>query len=100
MRTRRPFKTFLAWDKETGKVNFEFEPRTSKFPPRKTAAGKTPAAKEPAAKYMPVTKVAKTAVAKKAVPAKKAAAKAPRKTGPGLKPSAPLVAITEVIKKL
>ena len=32
MRTRRPFKAFLAWDKEAGKVNFEFTP--SKFPPR------------------------------------------------------------------
>ncbi len=41
MRTRRAFKAFLAWDAEAGKVNFEFEPRTSKFPPRKTAAGKT-----------------------------------------------------------
>ena len=76
-------------------MNFEFELRTSKFPTCKMATGKTPAAK-----YMPVTKVAKNAVAKKAVLAKKAAAKAPRKTGPGLKPSAPLVAITEVIKKL
>jgi DNA topoisomerase III len=37
MRTRRAFKAFLAWDKEAGKVNFEFEPRESKFPPRKTA---------------------------------------------------------------
>jgi DNA topoisomerase III len=37
MRTRRAFKAFLAWDKEAGKVNFEFAP--SKFPPRKTAAG-------------------------------------------------------------
>ena len=25
MRTRRPFKAFLAWDKEAGKVNFEFD---------------------------------------------------------------------------
>ena len=30
MRTRRAFKAFLAWDKEAGKVNFEFTP--SKFP--------------------------------------------------------------------
>jgi DNA topoisomerase-3 len=106
MRTRRPFKAFLAWDKEAGKVNFEFAP--SKFPPRKGAAGKTPAAKEPAAKYAPAAKAAKTA-AKKAAPAKKAAApKAPRKTGAGLKPSAELAAVigaepvarTEVIKKL
>jgi DNA topoisomerase-3 len=117
MRTRRPFKAFLAWDSEAGKVNFEFEPRTSKFPPRKGAAGKTPGAREPAAKYTPVAKAAKTAVksaakkapGKKAAPAKKVAGpKAPRKTGPGLKPSADLAAVigaepvarTEVIKRL
>jgi DNA topoisomerase-3 len=114
MRTRRAFKAFLAWDKEAGKVNFEFEPRASKFPPRKTAAGKTPAVKEPAAKYAPAAKAAKTAAgkktaAKKAAPAKKAAApKAPRQTGAGLKPSAELAAVigsdavarTQVIKKL
>ncbi len=118
MRTRRAFKAFLAWDAEAGKVNFEFEPRTSKFPPRKTAAGKT-AAKEPAAKYAPAAKSAKAApgkkiaakktAVKKAVPAKKTAtAKAPRKTGAGLNPSAELAAVigaepiarTQVIKKL
>ena len=100
MRTRRAFKAFLAWDKEAGKVNFEFEPRTSKFPPRKTAA-KAPA---------------KAAAVKKAAPAKKAAAKktaapkAPRKTtaASGKQPSAALVAVIgeglvsrpEVTKKL
>jgi len=101
MRTRRAFKAFLAWDKEAGKVNFEFEPRTSKFPPRKTAAGAP----------------AKTAAVKKAAPAKKAAAakktaapKAPRKTtaASGKQPSAALVAVIgeglvsrpEVTKKL
>lgn len=47
-KTRRAFKAFLVWDKDGGKVGFEFEPRTSKFPPRKTAAG-TPA-KAPARK--------------------------------------------------
>ena len=118
MRTRRPFKAFLAWDAEAGKVNFEFEPRTSKFPPRKAAAGGA-AAKEPAAKYAPAGKAAKAvpatkaaarkAAAKKAAPAKKApAAKAPRKTGAGLKPSNDLAAVigaepvarTQVIKKL
>jgi DNA topoisomerase-3 len=115
MRTRRAFKAFLAFDKEAGKVNFEFEPRTSKFPPRKTAGGA--GAKEPAAKYTATAKAAKTAAksaakkapAKKAPAAKKAAApKAPRKTGAGLKPSAHLAAVigaepvarTEVIKKL
>jgi DNA topoisomerase-3 len=93
-------------------VNFEFEPRTSKFPPRKTAGGKAPAGK-----FTPVAKAAKTAAktaakkapAKKSPAAKKAAApKAPRKTGAGLKPSADLAAVigadpvarTEVIKKL
>jgi DNA topoisomerase III len=112
MRTRRAFKAFLAWNKDEGKVTFEFAP--SKFPPRKTAAGKTPAAKEPAAKYGAAAKTAaktaaKKAPAKKATPAEKAAApKAPRKTGAGLKPSAELAAVigaepvarTEVIKKL
>ncbi|MEN9491230.1 MAG: hypothetical protein RJA63_1679, partial [Pseudomonadota bacterium] len=53
------FKAFLAWDAEAGKVGFEFEPRESKYPPRKTAAKKAPA---------------KKAAARKA-PAKKAAAK-------------------------
>jgi DNA topoisomerase III len=110
MRTRRAFKAFLAWNKEEGKVSFEFEPRASKFPPRKAAAGKTPAAKEPAAKYVAGAKTAaKKAPAKKAPPVKKAAApKAPRKPGAGLKPSAELAAVigtepvarTEVIKKL
>jgi DNA topoisomerase-3 len=46
MRTRRAFKAFLAWDAQAGKVAFEFEPRASKFPPRKTAA----AAAKPAAR--------------------------------------------------
>ena len=123
MRTRRPFKAFLAFDKEAGKVNFEFEPRASKFPPRKTTGA---TAKQPTAKYSPVAKAAKTAAktaagaAAKRAPAKKAAAKkapavkkatapkAPRKPGVGLKPSAELAAVigsepvarTQVIKKL
>ncbi|HEY0825684.1 MAG TPA: DNA topoisomerase III [Ramlibacter sp.] len=114
MRTRRPFKAYLAWDAEAGKVNFEFEPRASKFPPRKTAgaATKATAADKAAAKAprTPVKATAKAAkaVARKAAPAKKAAAKAPRKTGAGLKPSPELAAVigsepvarTEVIKKL
>ena len=108
MRTRRAFKAFLAWNKDEGKVTFEFAP--SKFPPRKTAAGKTPAAKEPAAKYAAKAAgktAAKKAPAKKAA-AKKAAPKAPRNPGAGLKPSAELAAVigaepvarTQVIKKL
>ena len=119
MRTRRSFKAFLAWNAEENKVSFEFEPRVSKYPPRKTktpfgkaapakAAGKT-AAKTTAAK----TTAAKTAKApaKKAVKsaAKSAAAKTPRKAAVGnLTPSAELAAVigdgkvarTEVIKKL
>ena len=100
-RTRRSFKAFLAWDKEAGKVNFEFEPRESKYPPRKTAA-------RPAAKAAPVKKAA---AAKKAPAAKKAAApKVPRKTtaATGKQPSAALAAVIgegpvsrpEVVKKL
>ncbi|HVZ47027.1 MAG TPA: DNA topoisomerase III [Ramlibacter sp.] len=94
MRTRRPFKAYLAWDAQAGKVNFEFEPRASKFPPRKTASG---TAAKAAAKKSPATK--KTATAKKS-PAQKSAS--------GLKPSPELAAIvgpepiarTEVIKRL
>ena len=69
-RTRRAFKAFLAWDAQAGKVAFEFEPRSSKFPPRKTAATKAVAAKAAPAKKA----AAKKAPAKKA-PAKKVAAK-------------------------
>ncbi len=102
MRTRRSFKAFLMWNAEEGKVTFDFEPRASKFPPRKTftKAGAAPAKK---------TAAAKKAATKKVASAKKAAApKAPRKTGAGLKPSDALAAVigsepvarTEVIKKL
>jgi len=78
MRTRRAFKAFLAWDKEAGKVNFEFEPRESKFPPRKFAgkAGTTAAAKAAAKKSPAAT-----------------AAKAPRKTAAGKPPSPALAAV-------
>jgi len=109
MRTRRAFKAFLAWDKEAGKVNFEFAP--SKFPPRKTAAGAP--AKAATSKAAPAKAAAKTGAAKKAAAPKAAAVKtpkAPRKTaaGAGLKPSEALAAVigaepvarTEVIKKL
>ena len=102
MRTRRAFKAFLAWDPEAGKVSFQFEPRTSKYPPRKTAAGtvaKTPAAGKTAAK-----KTAK-ASAKSAKPVRE---KKPRTPSAGMKPSPALAAVigadavarTEVIKKL
>ncbi len=101
MRTRRAFKAFLAWNKDEGKVTFEFEPRTSKFPPRKTFTKAAPAAAKKAA--APAKAAAKKTAAKKA-----AAPKAPRKTGAGLKPSDALAAViggepvarTEVIKKL
>ena len=76
MRTRRGFKAFLAWNKEDGKVAFEFEPRPEgarKFPPRKTAAAKTPAT--PATKKVAAKKVATKKVSTKKVPAKKAAVK-------------------------
>jgi DNA topoisomerase-3 len=110
MRTRRAFKAFLAWNKEEGKVTFEFEPRTSKFPPRKTfAKAGAPAAKKTAAASA-AAKAAKApaAAAKKAAAKKPAAPKAPRKPGVGRKPSAALAAVigadpvarTEVIKKL
>jgi DNA topoisomerase III len=117
MRTRRGFKAHLAWDKEAGKVIFEFAP--SKFPPRKTAAGakaparatktpfgktvvakgeKAPAAKKVAAKNAPAKKVAAKKVAAKKVAAKTDAAakpKAPRKVSAsgGLKPSDALAAV-------
>ncbi len=81
MRTRRSFKAFLAWDATAGKVNFEFEVRDSKYPPRKTAAAKAPA---------------KTASKTAKAPAKKAATKkaaAPRKAAAGKAPSAALAAV-------
>jgi DNA topoisomerase-3 len=116
MRTRRPFKAMLAWDKEAGKVNFEFAP--SKFPPRKPAAAKTGTIKTPFGKTV-AAKTAAAPAAKKAAAKKVAAKKAPAKTakpkvarvakpGTGLKPSDALAAVigaepvarTQVIKKL
>ena len=102
-RTRRAFKAFLVWDKDAAKVNFEFEQRESKYPPRKTIATKIGA-----------DSVLKTgATAKKtAKPAakKNAAAKAARKpsTAAGKAPSAALAAVIgdapvtrpEAVKKL
>jgi DNA topoisomerase III len=70
-RTRRPFKAFLAKDKN-GKVSFEFEERKAKAPAKGKAAEKEEAA-------APVAKKAATKVAAKA-PAKKAAAKTAAKT--------------------
>jgi len=94
MRTRRAFKAHLAWDKEAGKVNFEFAP--SKFPPRKPAAAgdatKSIASKAGKASAS-AKKAAKPAAAKKAPATKTAAAKAPRKAAAGKAPSAALAAV-------
>ena len=109
MRTRRSFKAFLAWNPEENKVSFEFEPRVSKYPPRKTKTPFGKAAPAKAAGKTAAKSAAKTAktTAKKAV--KSAAVKAPRKAAVGnLTPSAALAAVigygkvarTEVIKKL
>ncbi|EJL82770.1 DNA topoisomerase III [Polaromonas sp. CF318] len=112
MRTRRPFKAMLAWDKEADKVNFEFAP--SKFPPRKPAAAKTGTVKTPFGKTVAAkaakAPAAKKAAAKKAPAAKTAKPKTPRvaKPGAGFKPSDALAAVigaepvarTQVIKKL
>jgi len=106
MRTRRAFKAYLSWDPQESKVGFTFEPRTSKYPPRKTSSTTT-AAKSTDAKNTKNT--AKTA--KPGKTAKVAAPKKPRKstaTGVGLTPSAELSAVigpeavarTQVIKKL
>ena len=126
MRTRRAFKAFLKWDADAGKVAFEFEPRASKFPPRKTAGAAKKGApgvgresasspygsKNPAAAKKAVgSAAAKKPVAKKAAstkPAAKPAAPRTAKAGTGLKPSDTLAAVigaepvlrTEVIKKL
>ena len=109
-RTRRPFKAFLAWNADEGKVTFEFEVRESKYSARKTAA-KT-AAKAPAKTASKTTAKApaKTPAKKAAKPAAKPAAKkAPRKAASGgLTPSAALAAVigaepvarTEAVKKL
>ena len=116
MRTRRSFKAFLSWNKEEGKVSFEFEPRTSKFPSRKTAArpaggaaAKAAPAKKGAAaktKAPAAKKVAVKKVAAKKVTTKSTEPKVPR--AGTLKPSAALAAVIgdglygrgEVTKKL
>ena len=109
-RTRRAFKAFLSWNAEEDKVVFEFEPRTSKFPPRKTPAKYAAGAKTAAGKTTSkaAAKSAK-APAKKAAAKKAPASKTPRKASVGnLTPSADLAAVigtdkvarTEVVKKL
>lgn len=100
-RTRRSFKAFLVWDGAAGKVNFEFEQRDSKYPPRKTAAAKSAPAKKAPAKKAAAKTTAKTTA--------KTATKTARKPAAGtLQPSAALAAVigegtvarTEVVKKL
>ncbi len=116
MRTRRSFKAFLVWDAEAGKVNFAFEPRASKFPPRRAAATKTVAEKDQNSLGMgqksskPPAKTARKAPARKTAAA--SAAKTPRtraaSTAAGQVPSEALAAVigpepvarTQVIKKL
>ncbi len=106
MRTRRAFKAFLAWNKDEGKVTFEFEPRTSKFPPRKTFTERRPC-RRPLRQRRRATPgeengCEESGARKEHTPA------APRKPGAGLKPSDALAAViggepvarTEVIKKL
>jgi DNA topoisomerase-3 len=44
MRTRRPFKAYLAWDAKADKVGFEFAPREAKAPVKKGAKKATEAA--------------------------------------------------------
>ena len=108
-RTRRAFKAFLSWNAEEDKVVFEFEPRTSKFPPRKTPAKYAAGAKTAAGKTTGKAAAKTKAPVKKAAAKKTAAAKTPRKAAVGnLTPSADLAAVigtdkvarTEVVKKL
>jgi DNA topoisomerase-3 len=108
-RTRRAFKAFLSWNAEEDKVVFEFEPRTSKFPPRKTPAKYAAGAKTAAGKTSSKAAAKTKAPAKKSAVKKTAAAKTPRKAAVGnLTPSADLAAVigtdkvarTEVVKKL
>ncbi|MBX9937116.1 MAG: topoisomerase C-terminal repeat-containing protein, partial [Burkholderiaceae bacterium] len=99
LRTRRAFKAFLVWDKAAGKVNFEFEPRQSKYPPKAGAAAAEKTGKTAPAKKTPAKKAAKTTAK---------VAKAPRALAPGKPPSAALAEVigtdpvphTEVIKKI
>jgi DNA topoisomerase III len=107
MRTRRPFKAFLVWDKEAGKVNFEFTP--SKFPRKERP--QRPAFVRPAAAAAgaPGAKRSGKRAAKSATPKAPKAPKAPRaSTGKLMTPSPTLAAVvgnepvarTQVIKKL
>ena len=98
MRTRRPFKAYLSWDEEAGKVNFAFEPRNSKYPPRKTAPAKTAKGTPTKKTTMKTAKTPKTS----ATPRKQST------TAPSTKPNEALAAVigpeavarTQIIKKL
>ena len=69
-RTRRPFKAFLVWDKEAGKVNFEFAP--SKYPSRRPRAAARPAREAAAAGPAPAKKVSARGKASKAAKERRA----------------------------
>jgi DNA topoisomerase-3 len=109
MRTRRAFKAYLAWDKEAGKVNFEFTP--SKFP-RKERPQRPPFVRAAAATGGAGAKRGSKRAAKSATPKEPKAPKAPKaprkSTGKLLTPSPALAAVvgsepvarTQVIKKL
>ncbi len=71
-KTRRKFKAYLAYDQKEGRVSFEFEPRASKFPPKKGAAASAGSAEKGADKGAGQSA---TPVAAQKVAAKKAAAK-------------------------
>ena len=98
-RTRRAFKAFLVWDKEAGKVNFEFEQRDSKYPPRKTAAAAKTGAASAGRTSAAAKKSAKPAAKKAAAPRKAAAGKAPSPQLAAVIGSEP-VARPEAVKKL
>jgi DNA topoisomerase-3 len=104
MRTRRPFKAFLAWDPEAGKIKFEFTP--SKFPRKGPAR---PFVRRDAAAAAKPAKKASAKSGVKKLKVKSDAPKAPRaSTGKPLTPSHELAAVignepvarTQVIKKL
>ena len=84
LRTRRPFKAFLAWDAQAGKVAFEFEAR-----PGRPAAKAAPAPAAPGATKTPPRKAAAPAAGTPA----KAPAKPARALAGGRRPGAVLAAV-------
>ncbi len=89
-RTRRAFKAFLVWDKAAGKVNFEFEPRASKYP-AKTGTAASAGASKTAAKTTP--KAAAKSAGKTSTSKAPKAPKAPRAPAAGKAPSETLAAV-------